>query len=131
MKALFINEVLNFERGKTSKKEIIDVLTDRIIELDLPAASVSLDENDNPDLTDEDTKYLVDTLEENGVKYKMRSMKKPPYQIYVTISGTRKQIIPVLTLWDPYSRTGEELEKALEGWGKDNLDDLYDFLEKK
>ena len=128
MKALFINEVLNFERGKTSKKEIIDVLTDRIIELDLPAASVYLDENDNPDLTDEDTKYLVNTLEENGVKYKMRSIKR---QVYVTISGTREQIIPVLTLWDPYNRTGEELEKALKGWGKDNLDDLYDFLEKE
>lgn len=130
MKAFFINEILNFERGKTSRKEIIDTLTDRIIKLEIPASSISLDENDDPDLTDEDTKYLIDKLEENGVKYKMKSGNKPPYEVYVTMIGTREQIIPVLTLWDPYSRTEKELKEVLKEWGKDNIEDLYDFLEK-
>jgi len=115
----------HFVRGAESREEILDNMLNRKIEIELSAHISYLDDKGKLDLSDKDSKYLYDTLQKSGVYWKIIGDNYGPVDIEV--SGTKKQLITVLVLWDDQSRSEEELAKALENWEGDE-EELWDIL---
>ena len=122
-----LNEA-NFERGANSRKQIIDRILDRIITVEIDAHNIVLDENGNFDTSNEETKYFLDNATSRGAKIELADSTPSPYGVMIKMTGTKKQLMPALHMWDPSSRDLEDFESDMEGW-KGSEDDLWDFID--
>lgn len=131
MKAKFVSENINFERGIKSKKDILDNLLNRKFSIELDTHNLLTKRRDDGkiefDFSDEYTYYFYEQATSRGAT--VRITKTGPMGVFVEMTGTKEELIPALRMWDPEGRDLEEFEKALEGWGYDNQDDLWDFVE--
>lgn len=113
-----------FVRGASSREEIIDKILDRIITVEMPTYDVEL-KNGSLDTRDESTRDFVKELKDAGVSYEVTG--EDDTYVYVEISGTKKQIISILPLWDAHGRDAYELSKVLDDWDGDQ-EQLIDIL---
>ena len=119
-----------FVRGANTKSEILDKILNRKITLELQAPLLILDQKGNIDIKDEDSKYLLSILKKNKIRYNIENTKGPRafQKIPVLIvSGTKEQLIPLLTLWDPYGRSEIQLRRDLKNW-EGNENQLWEIL---
>lgn len=111
--------------GINSRKEMIDRILNRIITVELEAHNVRL--NDQGQLVrgiEDDTDDFLDILESSGVKW---SIVNPTYPTTFEFSGTKEELIPVLSLWDGRGRSIEQLTKDLKDWDG-NENELIDIM---
>jgi hypothetical protein len=117
------------ERKFKTRKEILDRILNRIITIELDAQNVAL--NNKGKLVkgiEEATDYFIDTLKRSGVEWKILELPKPPmYSVLFQLSGSKEQLIPMLTLWDANGRSKEELAELLTDWEGDE-NQLWDII---
>lgn len=113
--------------GLETRKDILDRVLNRVITLELDAHNVRL--NDQGKLVkgiEDDTDYFIDTLKRSGVKWKL--LGETSYgSVNFEFTGTKEQLIPVLSMWDAHGRTEEDLAKALKNWDG-NEDELTEIM---
>jgi hypothetical protein len=125
-----LNEV-NFERGAKTPEEIRDKIFGKILSVELDAMNCLVKENPDGslsfDMSDDDTEYFIKEGTSKGAKIEPL-IKNTPYGVMVKMTGTKEQLIPALVMFDPNSRSEEELAKALEPWdGSD--EDLWGYMD--
>jgi len=76
----------------------------------------------------EENEDFTDIINEHGIKYEVLEESNWDGVPEMKFNGTKKQLIPLLTLFDPNCRNVNELTKVLENWNGDN-DELWETLE--
>jgi hypothetical protein len=118
-----IRESINFERGQEPFRAMR--IGNPIISIQLDTASVNI-KNDEF-VKDADSEFLLDIIKKNKIRYKIINTNIAiPWPI-IEYTGTKKQLIPLLTLFDAHGREEQEVEKALENWYGDE-DELTEIL---
>jgi hypothetical protein len=111
--------------GLETRKDILDRVLNRVFTVQLDAHNVHL--NDKGKMVkghDDDTDYFIDNLKKSGAKWKILDTK---YPVSFEFTGTKEQLIPVLYMWDAYSRPIEAFAEAMKDWdGSD--DQLTDIM---
>ena len=128
MRAQFVNENMRFERGASNRGEVLDRILDRKITLEMEAANVSIDDKGIVRKgLGEDTDHFLDVLKRSGAEWRQLSDNWRYGGVPFEFRGTKEQLIPIITMWDAYGRSEEEVAEALEDWDGSE-EDLWEII---
>jgi len=131
MKAKFVHENMRFERGfkSDSREDILDRVLNRKITIELDAANVTVDKHGKVSRGQNfpDNDYFLDVIENSGAEWEQLTSNYGVGGYTFEFSGTKKQLLPIIGMWDAHSREQDELEAALKDWDG-NENDLWEII---
>lgn len=122
-----ISENMNFKRGGLdTRTDALDRILDRNITIQLTANILDLNEKGRLVMGQSpDTDHFIRVLRKSGVRWKILNPGNFPVEFEFT--GSKKELIPVISEWDAYDRSKKDLMKALENWNGDE-EELWDII---
>jgi len=75
----------------------------------------------------EESEVFLEMLEKNGIEYNVVNPNGPGGCPIIGYTGTKKQLLPLITVMDAHGRSEQEIARELRSWDGE-LEELIDII---